>query len=521
MNYREIKPAYTKDDEQIYVYTNSDGVYVGDNESKTLTNKLNEIDGEINKGLQKIEENSAQLSESVQQIETVKTEYSKKTDLQSTNTELATQKARIDSFTKLNEGSTTGDAELIDLRVAVDGITYENVGSAVRTQIGKLNNNLDYLDDSLKTNVKLFKNFSIGYCYQATIREDIQRGIFNKTLIKAPFTVSNSAEGMTAWYCIKFDLEGRYISQLKVINGTYKVTDVGLYRIFGVMYDTSGNSDISDSNIETIKNSLIVKIGALIPQLEDLNKTVNVLNKKYTVAKDGTGLYATIQEAIDKANEGDIITVKCGEYEEAIVNTRQITVRGENKDTTVIYNTTGEYATPPLWTCQGVWEGLTLYAKRDSSKDYSHLTRPGFAFHLDMKWKDNPIKKITVRDCIIKGEFSDAIGCGNQGNDIIRIEDCYLYSDGGTGFKLHSSDGGNGKQSEVYIKNNVMNCTDNTECYGFKIHTAGANDNNVNHLNIYANNNSIKNYVCYTTQITVDNMSYGNNITALNKLSNS
>lgn len=63
MNYREIKPAYTKDDEQIYVYTNSDGVYVGDNESKTLTNKLNEIDGEINKGLQKIEENSAQLSE--------------------------------------------------------------------------------------------------------------------------------------------------------------------------------------------------------------------------------------------------------------------------------------------------------------------------------------------------------------------------------------------------------------------------------------------------------------------------
>ena len=45
------------------------------------------------------------------------------------------QKARIDSFTSLKEGSTTGDAELIDGRIGADGTTYSNVGNAIRNQL--------------------------------------------------------------------------------------------------------------------------------------------------------------------------------------------------------------------------------------------------------------------------------------------------------------------------------------------------------------------------------------------------
>lgn len=52
--------------------------------------------------------------------------------------ELEIEKARITNLATLNEGSTTGDAELIDGRIGVDGKTYDNVGVAIRNQIGKI-----------------------------------------------------------------------------------------------------------------------------------------------------------------------------------------------------------------------------------------------------------------------------------------------------------------------------------------------------------------------------------------------
>lgn len=51
---------------------------------------------------------------------------------------VAPLEARMDSFTNLAEGSTTGDAELIDGRIGADGVTYTNIGGAIRGQIREL-----------------------------------------------------------------------------------------------------------------------------------------------------------------------------------------------------------------------------------------------------------------------------------------------------------------------------------------------------------------------------------------------
>lgn len=62
-----------------------------------------------------------------------------------------TLSARMDTFTSLPEGSTSGNAELADIRVGADGVTYGSAGTAVRTQVTDLKSDLTGLQTVVDT----------------------------------------------------------------------------------------------------------------------------------------------------------------------------------------------------------------------------------------------------------------------------------------------------------------------------------------------------------------------------------
>ena len=71
---------------------------------------------------------------------------------------VATLSARMDTFSTLPEGSTAGDAELIDIRNGADGVTYSSAGDAVRGQYLKNRNLVKSVPYNIPSSMGEFEN---------------------------------------------------------------------------------------------------------------------------------------------------------------------------------------------------------------------------------------------------------------------------------------------------------------------------------------------------------------------------
>lgn len=80
---------------------------------------------------------------------------------------LHTLESRVDSFTQLEDGSTTADAEIIDARVGNNGFLFPNLGSAIRKQTKY---NYDKIDNYFKQTFNVTNN-NIWNCAEGTLDE--------------------------------------------------------------------------------------------------------------------------------------------------------------------------------------------------------------------------------------------------------------------------------------------------------------------------------------------------------------
>lgn len=113
------------------------------------------------------------------------------------NQALSVERERIDNIVALPEGSTTGDAELLDIRVGANGVTYVSAGTAVREQIKK--NSKDIVSDFEESggSDKYISNIEIYTDeYKYLLISDIRNG-YNGSVGFSIFTCDENGENFT------------------------------------------------------------------------------------------------------------------------------------------------------------------------------------------------------------------------------------------------------------------------------------------------------------------------------------
>ena len=126
------------------------GIYDAHDKINAINNKVEENTTDTNTARQdisdiKLQIGTEELTTTSKKIKGAINELDSQIKDKANKTELEVERKRIDNFTSLPEGSTTGDAELIDARIGADGVNYNNLGNSIRTQVNNIKNRIEAL----------------------------------------------------------------------------------------------------------------------------------------------------------------------------------------------------------------------------------------------------------------------------------------------------------------------------------------------------------------------------------------
>lgn len=253
-------------------------------------------------------------------------------------TEQSVQSARMDTFTSLPEGSTSGNAELADIRVGADGTTYDTAGNAVRGQISELKSDLT------------------GYQTTNDNRFVTGANLFDKSTAKDGYYVSN-----TTGKLIQYDnwFTTYYISIIESETYAFLRKDGGLWQkpsgCYYAFYNnskkfthggvtTAGGNIVAQSNdaycvVSFYLTAKEVCMFGLTSELDGFIGTSQVIEQYYSAAKYVADPYKGLIDVFAEiANPyyslrvvGDRISVTADSYKQgAFIRFDTLTVLGED-----------------------------------------------------------------------------------------------------------------------------------------------------------------------------------------------
>lgn len=238
------------------------------------------------------------------------------------SSEIAVERARINTFTALEDGSTTGDAELQDIRVGADGTVYESAGASVRAQINQINDVVFY--DETEKDITDTLTIEDGYFYSTALKKINQGSGFGCTNLipvksKNRFKISGKY-GYVAPLVAEFDSTQTMVSYSVTASANTTITDYEYVVPENISYIVINTRDTRYNPIKVIK---VAKdnVKNRIKTLEDLSElslvaTNQVVDKSEWTATGGA-LTLEGDTAIvtpDKSNARVGVNAKFGEY---------------------------------------------------------------------------------------------------------------------------------------------------------------------------------------------------------------
>ena len=220
-------------------------------------------------------EKAAAAAESEAAVNGVSTQLT--TRMSAIETEQSVQSARMDTFTSLPAGSTSGDAELVDIRVGADGTTYDTAGNAVRGQIGELKSDLGKLDsECVKKTIVVGKNkFSKDRAVKGEINSSVTVGSEQTIVASDSFTTDIVPIEPTLTYTL---YNVRYIvftdSNNKKLEDTLWITNEHSYTINPSDIPTNASYMYASAYNRYVGVSTQIEIGDTKTDYEDYNETL-------------------------------------------------------------------------------------------------------------------------------------------------------------------------------------------------------------------------------------------------------